>query len=253
VLLASVALVAAPGVAGCRVDAGGIARAAGAAAPQAQLPQAGTCYLAVVEVSRLATDRPVDCAESHVAETAAVGEFTAAHADADRPPAPGSAASRVAFADCDAKVRAFAGGDWRGAAMALIVVLPDPERWSGGARWFRCDVAELVSVDSGSKKRTGSLRGVLKAGKPPVYTCFTDDEWDQLWPAACTAKHRYEFVGIWTAPDIALEDLEGKNERIFRECRKVINVFLGLPRSSGAAYQSRSSRRQRQVRPKPDP
>jgi len=162
-----------------------------------------------------------------------VGTFTGTHAAADRPPTPGSTASRAAFADCDAKVRTFAGGGWRGVAMSLMVVLPDLDRWSGGARWFRCDVAELVSVDSGLKKRTGSLRGVVKAGKPPVYSCFTEDEWEQLWPAACTAKHRYEFVGIWTAPDIALEDLEGKNERIFRECRKAINVFLGLPRSSG--------------------
>jgi hypothetical protein len=245
-LLAILALVLVAGAAGCGSDSSGTARAAGAAPPPSQAPPVGACYLAVVEVSRVATDRQVDCATVHRAETAAVGVFAGLHAAADRPPAPGTTALRAAFADCDAEVSTFVGGDWRGAALSVKVAVPDPVRWSGGARWFRCDLYELVSVDGGTarrapldtpKERTGSLRGVVKGGRSPAYSCFTEDEWSQLWPAGCTDKHRFEYVGIWTAPDLAFEEMEDDDERLFRECRKVINVFLGLPRSSAVGRQ----------------
>ena len=93
-----------------------------------------------------------------MAETFHVG----AAPDAPVVPAAGSAPVRAAYAEC-----ATAGGR---VPRRSVARRPDrasgrccPSRagWAGGARWFRCDVAQASLDGSSDTSRTGSLAGAL--------------------------------------------------------------------------------------------
>src|SRR5690349_2036554 len=106
------------------------------AAPAPFRPAVGKCHETLTAVAALADYRPVDCAELHVSETYHVGTA----ADADVVPAAGTAGAKAAFRECADRAAGFLGGPWRTARVAVQVVWPTRAGWSGGARWFRCDV-----------------------------------------------------------------------------------------------------------------
>src|SRR4051794_40455207 len=74
------------------------------AAPTGFIPVAETCHLAnFAEVGARATYEEVDCGLRHRTETVYVGTYPAPAADADAPPADGSAGARQAYRTCDLK------------------------------------------------------------------------------------------------------------------------------------------------------
>jgi hypothetical protein len=205
----------------------------------------GACYLAVTAVGYPATDRAVDCARSHDTETVFVGTFAGPFAAAAAPPPRGSRAVHAAFKVCDTATRRFVGGDWRGGRLSVQVVVPAPQTWTGGGRWYRCDVFEVPNMEGVSYRgqavdaatsRTGSLRAALTRRLPLSFTCLTATEeiYQLSDPVPCTKPHQYEYVGAWTAPDLTYEDLAGQSERLYRRCRAVIGAFLGLPKAERA-------------------
>lgn len=210
-------------------------------APAAQpAPAVGHCYLTVVTVSYPAANPPVDCAKTHRAETVSVGVFTDTYAGMPSLPAAGSDALRSAFDACDIESQRFVGGDWRGGRLSIQVVVPSPTGWAAGSRWYRCDIFELVALDGGTARshpddhpleRTGSLRDALTRKLPLVYTCFEEDQWEYLIPVACTEPHGFEFVGIWTAPDLAYDKVQQGTKRAWRECYTAIAKYTGMPRT----------------------
>jgi hypothetical protein len=231
-VLASVAL------SGCTVLGRGDGRTAGAGVTTARAgPVVGTCYLLLTHVSYPSFETPVGCEHVHEAETVSVGQF-GDQAEAATAPAAGSRAHRAAFDACDTAGKAYVGGDWRGARLSLRVVVPAPQLWAGGARWYRCDLFELVTVDGSTGQeyaydhgadRTGTLRDALTRKLPMVFACFNKDTWGHLQHVACGKPHRYEYAGVWTAPDLTYEDLADQKERIHRHCWAVIATFLDLP------------------------
>jgi hypothetical protein len=165
---------------------------------------------------------------------------------------------RAAFTECDTDTRRFVGGDWRGGRLAVQVVIPAPQAWTGGARWYRCDAFEVPNMEGVSRpgkavdeavNRTGSLRAALNRRLPLALTCFTStDDVEQLSdPVPCTKPHQYEYVGVWTAPDLALDDIAGQQDRLYRRCQTTIGAFLGLPRDergrqrTGVSYRTPSN------------
>lgn len=64
------------------------------AAAEAFVPEAGVCHLAVQDVGYLSAYNPVDCGESHRAETLYVGTLSGAAAERGTPPPAGSAGMR---------------------------------------------------------------------------------------------------------------------------------------------------------------
>ncbi|MEV4759248.1 septum formation family protein [Micromonospora sp. NPDC049559] len=197
-------------------------------------PETGTCHPDLDAVGYLSTYTVLDCARPHRTETVYVGRFSGAQADRASAPAADSAELRTVFPECDARVKQFVGGDWRGARMSIRVVPPSPGGWAGGSRWYRCDVFLLNALDGGDDERvvdnTGSLRGVLAKPSPLAYGCFNENQLEQLTPIDCASSHRFEYVGIFNVrADASLDALVDKPDNTYAACYFVISAYVRVP------------------------
>jgi hypothetical protein len=204
-------------------------------AQPAAVGKVGSCYPRATGVSVASSDGPVDCAGPHRAETFSVGTFADEHASGVTVPPQGSPAMRWAFDACDAEGKRFVGGDWRRARLSIQVVMPSLDDWKAGSHWYRCDIFEVGELDGSTASmrwdeyavaRTGSLRDALAGRSPLAHTCFNRGELRNLRPVSCDKRHRYEFAGIWPAPELRYADLD--SEEVFHGCRSVIGAFLGV-------------------------
>ncbi|MFK3985395.1 septum formation family protein [Micromonospora sp. NPDC050397] len=212
--------------------------------PVAVTPVVGACHPRFVDVGYLSSYQPVDCAEQHDAETLYVGTFGGADADRATPPPDGSPSWRAARAECDQKVSEAVGGDWRAGRMTMSLVPPSSYAWSGGARWFRCDVGEIDGLDNRDVvARTGSLKGAMGGSAALAYGCFSPKldragDIDVMQPVSCTAKHNTEFAGIWTVPDVSYQSFLKDEARIERGCLSTIAVFAKVPNNADMKYRT---------------
>jgi hypothetical protein len=207
------------------------------------VPEVGVCHATVVESGYLANYRPVDCAGSHMTQTAYVGTFTGPAAESKAPVQPGSAEYKTAFDDCDKRATAFLGGNWRTARLTLTLVLSSPEAWAGGTRWYRCDVAEVQSLDDTSlTPRSGSLKGILAKPSPLSHTCFnprlSGDEVEEMVPVACSTRHRSEFVGIYTAKESTYQAFRANDRRTHEGCLAVVASYAKIPKDGNLQYRA---------------
>ena len=146
------------------------------AEPKPFVPPIGVCHPGdPTKVASLASFDPVDCAAPHRTETVHVGAFAGVAAGRPAPPADGSPEIRTAFGECDGKAREYVGNEWRGGRLRLGVALPSAQAWTGGARWFRCDMAEVANVEFNGDvvSRTASVRDALKAPSPLSLGCYS--------------------------------------------------------------------------------
>ncbi|MEV6596048.1 septum formation family protein [Actinoplanes sp. NPDC051346] len=207
-------------------------------APAAYRPVPGVCHEALTQTAGPGDDRPASCDEVHVSETFHVGTPPGAA----EPPAPGTAGAKAAYRECSAAAEDFLGGDWRTAGIAVHVVWPTRKAWSGGARWFRCDVTQADLDGYGQSGRKDSLSGELTRPSPLRLGCF-DPTVDgqavtEMRPTPCTGEHRAEFAGLWRAPDVSYEQLQAGTERSAAACRSVIARFAAVPDDSDMQYRS---------------
>ena len=140
-----------------------------APAPTAIVPIAGDCYND--DGSNMLDNPPVTCTSSHALDVAYVGTFTGADAARVTPPATGSPQQRAAYAKCQAPTATFLGADWHSGLLQLTVTLPDEEGWTGGARWFRCDVSVLDYPDGDTTSYSITLKGSLKTNTAASLQC----------------------------------------------------------------------------------
>ncbi|MFI5836940.1 septum formation family protein [Micromonospora sp. NPDC051300] len=213
------------------------------AAPEGFVPEADVCHPTVADVGYLSGYQPVDCATSHRVETLHVGTLTGPDAGRSAPPRAGSTGIRSAHAECARQVTRAVGADWRSGRLQLSVVFPSALAWSGGARWYRCDVAEVNGLDEGNvTARTGSLRGALKPGSPLALACFnpklSKDEVQAMRPVACTTRHHAEFVGIYQAPDISYAEFQRTSLRAHKACRGLIAKYAKVPNDRNMQYRA---------------
>ncbi|MFI7596790.1 septum formation family protein [Actinoplanes sp. NPDC049681] len=216
-------------------------------APTGFTPAAQTCHLANFSASgsRSAYEE-VDCQLKHRTETVYVGEFPSPAADASEPPAAGSAGAREAYKVCDEKTAEYVGGPWRTARLWIGVTQPTAAAWSGGARWYRCEVLESSSVedDGGLVQRVGSLRDALKElGSPLLLTCYAvkldkNGEIDTMPAAPCAAAHNAEFVGVWDAGDRAYPETSDDWDQFHEGCRGLIASYVGVPADEDLQYRA---------------
>ncbi len=200
--------------------------------PAVFVPDAGTCHPQLREVGYLSSYQPVECGTPHLAEIAHVGDFTGEVAARINPPPAGSPDFRLAWRNCDERVSQWLGGDWRTARLKFTVVLPSSAAWSGGARWFRCDVSEVQSAaDDWQVPANGSLKGALDGASPLAHTCFkpqdvTRDHVGELAPTPCDQPHQSEFAGVYTAADVPYQAALKDEAGVDRGCTAVIAAFL---------------------------
>ncbi|SCF26156.1 Septum formation [Micromonospora viridifaciens] len=207
------------------------------------VPAAEVCHPTIQDVGYLSGYNPIDCATSHRAETLHVGTLTGTDASRSTPPRAGSTGRRAAYAECGREVSKAVGGDWRSGRLRLTVVFPSPQAWSGGARWFRCDLFEVVSLDDDSvTARTASLRNALTPGSPLALGCFepkiSNDDLEEMRPVACTAKHHAEFVGVYPFPDVTYAEFKRSSTRAHKACRSLTAKYVKVPDNSDLQYRA---------------
>jgi hypothetical protein len=216
-------------------------------APTGFTPVAETCHLAnFTAIGTRSTYEEVGCDLKHRTETVYVGTYPSPAADADSPPADGSAGARDAYRTCDLRTTEFVGGPWRTARLWIGVTRPSAAAWSGGARWFRCDVLEISSIeDVGALvQRLGTLKDTLKAAASPLLlTCYaiqvgTNGAIDTMPAASCAAKHNAEFAGVWYAGDIAYPEKDAQWTVFHDGCRKLIATYAGVPDDADLQYRT---------------
>ncbi|BCB80326.1 hypothetical protein GCM10022251_05120 [Phytohabitans flavus] len=214
--------------------------------PTPFVPPAEVCHSGdYADIGYLTSFAPVDCGSAHRLETVHVGEFTGSAASGSAPPAKGSPEIRAAYAECDAKTKEYVGSDWRGGRLWLGVVLPSPQAWSGGSRWFRCDVTEVTNVeDNGdATSRSGSLKGALKPGSPLSLGCYQvklarDSSIDTMPAVQCTKDHNSEFAGVYGAPAGNYPSKSADWDKLHNECRKVIAKYAAVPNDGNLKYRT---------------
>jgi hypothetical protein len=203
-------------------------------APEAFVPLSGVCHLRLHEAA-VNTYRPVDCVAPHRAETVHVGTLTGQDAGEQAPPPVGSPTFGSARAECEKKANELLGADWRTGRLALTVLVPQAEAWSGGARWYRCDLSEIESLDNDKPvPRTGSLKGALAGPASPLaHTCFNPkmirDDINFMAPVPCDQPHHAEFAGIYLAPDTTLQEFSKDATSAHKACMGVIASFAKVP------------------------
>ncbi len=250
--LVQAAMLSATLLAGCGnpggVDGDLTNRWAAIPAPTSFTPVAGTCHLGnFAAVDTRATYDEVDCQLKHRTETVYVGSYPSPTADADEPPGDGSAGARAAYRACDLAATDYVGGPWRTARLWIGVTHPSAAAWSGGARWFRCDVLEISTIedDGGLVQRAGSLRDALKQGASPLrLTCYAikldgNGAIDTMPGVSCAARHNAEFVGVWYAGSAApYPKTAAQWDALHGGCRKLIAQYVGVPDDDDLQYRT---------------
>jgi hypothetical protein len=210
-------------------------------------PDTGTCHSANFNpIGARSTYEVVDCKLPHRTETVYVGTYDSPAADADDPPADGSAGARSAYDTCDDKTTTYVGGAWRNARLWIGVTHPTPAAWTGGARWFRCEVLEVSSVEDGGGvvQRAGSLQSALADGTSPLMlTCYAiqlggSGSIQTMPGVACRAKHNAEYVGVWYAGDLGYPSKDADWAKFHDGCRKLIASYAGVPDDADLQYRT---------------
>jgi hypothetical protein len=200
-------------------------------------PLDGRCFDEQPDTVGPTTYAPFDCAQEHVAETYWVGDLTGPAA------APSSTRDRalpVAYLECSRRANDFAGGPWRASRLAITAVLPDRPGWSGGARWFRCDINEL-DTEGKLFARSGSLSHALAGASDLRLGCFnptvSGPHVRTMAAVDCTRPHHAEFAGLWNAPPIAITKLD-TTPAFARGCLSVIARYTGVPADGMVKYRT---------------
>jgi len=174
-------------------------------------PAANTCHAKYVSTGYANTYKPVDCSQTHQAETVFVGTLSAAQ---NRP----------------------VGGTPE--ALAAFKTIPGEADRAAGAHWYRC---ELMQIDllprHWTVSRTGSLRGELaKHGTALAFGCFTyDPDLSNLNPAACSLKHNSEYVGTIS---INTWDAATDNDGLAKRCLVRVAAYAGVAYRSDFEYRT---------------
>jgi Septum formation len=210
-------------------------------------PAASTCHGATFDpVGARATYDEIDCNLPHRTETVFVGTYPSPAAEADEPPAAGSAGARAAYQVCDGKTTDYVGGQWRDARLWIGVTNPSGGAWSGGARWFRCEVVQLASVEDPGVlvERSGSLRNALADGAAGIRLgCYAvqSDRTGAIGgmpPASCTGKHNAEYVGVWTAKGLDYPRDDADWAKFHDGCRGLIATYANVPNDKDLQYRT---------------
>ncbi|MEV8514432.1 septum formation family protein [Dactylosporangium sp. NPDC051484] len=218
------------------------------AAPKVPSPPVNACYTTSVEyfttdTTTLFSFKPVDsCSVSHASETFYVGDLTGSAASGTTPPK--GQALKDGWTKCATEAEQFLGGDYRDGRLELLVLVPSSTQWASGARYLRCDLAEVVSDADKPVNRTGSLKGALTGDKPLALTCAmevydTDGKtWLDYTPAACTSSHNIEYVGTYTSTDRPFPGNADERKTAIRPgCEALGAKYLGMTASQLTNHQ----------------
>jgi hypothetical protein len=232
-------VLAAAGLAGCQAAGGRKpAGTVASASPSPMPPAVGACYQAPAEVNAREAGvqglAKVACDQPHVLETYHVGQFPADVAALATMPQTYQPASRAAFADCEAKAKDHLGDDWFTGRVYLVYSRPTITEWDAGARYYRCDLAEVKTiVKPVMVARTGSVRDGLRGARPLASTCHdkVNDAsigFQDLTAVDCAGPHDAEFAGVFaTADEVPPLTTDAQETAGRAQCNKLVAAYLG--------------------------
>jgi hypothetical protein len=218
------------------------------AAAKIPSPPVGTCYTTNVDFFEpdtvtLFSFKAVDsCATAHASETFYVGELTGAAASSSTPPK--GEGLKDGWAKCNSEAEKYLGGDFHDGRLALQVLVPSATQWTAGARYLRCDLAEVVSDGGKPVNRTGSLKNGLTGDKAVALACAmevydTDGKtWLDYTATPCSSAHNIEYVGTYAAPERAFpKTADERKAAIEAGCDALGAKFLGMTTAQLSAHK----------------
>lgn len=201
--------------------------------PKIVVPVAGACYAMLSSGVSAGDDTTTSCTTAHDLETVYVGTFTGADAARSTAPAKGSPALVTAYADCRKNATAYLGDDFELGMLELSMVLPTAPAWTGGARWYRCDIIRYRDMQFDTVGGEGSVKDGLRGNRPLALTCVnvTDDGKNAITDeqaVSCSTPHNAEVAGLFTAPDVPWPaDQTARDNTASKGCEGVAAKYLG--------------------------
>ena len=201
--------------------------------PKIVVPVAGACYAMLSSGVSAGDDTTTPCVTTHDLETVYVGTFAGADAGRSTAPAKGSPALVTAYADCRKNATAYLGDDFDLGMLELSIVVPTAPAWTGGARWYRCDIIRYRDMQFDTVGGEGSVKDGLRGDRPLAITCVnvTDDGKNAITDeqaVACSTPHNAEVAGLFTAPDVPWPaDQTARDNTASKGCEAVAAKYLG--------------------------
>jgi hypothetical protein len=148
------------------------------------------------DIKATSNDSPVvDCADTHTAETFAVGEFPSdiAGEDADDP-----ALGAHVFEECEREFGKFLGGNESLVMRATVTwawFRPSEAAWEKGARWWRCDVVGGGEESTELVELPETAKGILLGIPDDRWTvCVNGPTVADSEKIPCSKKHNWRAV-----------------------------------------------------------
>jgi len=186
--------------------------------------------------------RTTSCTGTHKTETVAVGTFTGPLAARSTPPLKFSTDLANAYKDCAKQADQYLGGPWQSGYLWLGLTLPSTAAWTGGARWYRCELIGLSKdMREDSTTLSTSLKGGLTGSRPAARGCLMvqvnsggsitkEDGID------CAQPHNGEYAGLYTLHGSYQTDQTKRWQLESDGCRSVYTSFLGVSPSNNRYF-----------------
>ncbi len=199
-------------------------------------PDAGACYDKQYAEEWQGEFGPsqVSCTVPHWTETVHVGTFTGDVASRTVPPLTGSSDLATAYQDCAKATTDYLGGDWRTSYAYLGLTLPDKAAWTGGARWYRCELGEVTrDSDEDFVQSSALLKDGLRGSRPLARTCeLVQDDSDGTIKSStgidCGQPHNAEFAGLYTLTGSSYPAESARDQQAGAACGRVMQSYVGL-------------------------
>ncbi|MER7007055.1 septum formation family protein [Dactylosporangium sp. NPDC000555] len=213
-------------------------------APKVPEPKAGDCWTTTTTSARKLKAGDLiqtPCDMQHVFETTKIGHFTGTVAESSSPPAPSQLTE--AWADCDKSAGDYLGAEWQAGRVYVVVSAPTNRQWTGGARFYRCDVGALRTEGGTFAPRHDSMKGGLAADGDLRLGCgtqvgMTTDRWDDITPAKCTDPHDVEYVGSVSSPANEYPTGDKALDAFGKSCEAKMLAYTGMSRSHWASVRA---------------
>ncbi|MFG2041051.1 septum formation family protein [Dactylosporangium sp. NPDC048998] len=213
--------------------------------PKVPEPKAGDCWTTMATTigkmkSSGLTQAPCDM--EHIFETAKVGHFTGTAADSSSPPSPSQLTE--AWTDCDKAALDYLGAEWQAGRVHVVVSSPTNRQWTGGARFYRCDIGALRTEAGTFEPRHDTMKGVLASDGDLKLGCGTQvgttaDSWDDITPAKCTEPQDVEYVGSVSSPGNDYPaDGKAYDAAFGKTCQAKMLAYIGMSRSHWSSVKA---------------
>lgn len=198
--------------------------------PMAQVkgyvPPVGVCIDDWPAATAGSANDVVPCDKPHHIEVVHVGTFPG---DVK----PGPAQRAAAYAECDTQAKLYLGRPWSEGRLQLHLTVPRDAAWDGGARWFRCDVVEVLwaNWDNSWTTRVGSLKQGFPAAL--LVSCANAvvkaGYFDSMKEVPCATSHNAEYVGYFRADQtMPYPKSQRQWDAIYRRCGELAAGYLGI-------------------------